>query len=164
MIHEISSSLPSFKTLKFGAGLNVVLAEKSEGATDRQTRNSSGKTSLISIIHFLMGANCPAASIFKYESLLAHSFSLTFDLGDQRMTARRSGSDPNKVYVDTNLPEWPEQPTIDLATGESWFSNKKWTAALAVSMFDVIEAGKYSPSFRSIRFPSQVALTPRCNR
>jgi uncharacterized protein YydD (DUF2326 family) len=152
MIHEISSSLPSFKTLKFGVGLNVVLAEKSEGATDRQTRNSSGKTSLISIVHFLLGSNCPPASIFKYESLIEQSFSLTFDLSSQRMTARRSGSDPNKVYVDANLSEWPEQPTLVSSTGDSWFTNKKWTAALAVSMFDVKESSKYSPTFRSM-FP-----------
>lgn len=159
MIHEISSSLPSFKTLKFGAGLNVVLAEKSEGATDRQTRNSSGKTSLISIVHFLLGGNCPAASIFKYESLLEQSFSLTFDLSKQRMTARRSGSDPNKIYVDANLSEWPEQPTVDSSTGDSWFTNKKWTAALAVSMFDVNESSKYSPTFRSM-FPYFARVEP----
>lgn len=159
MIHEISSSLPSFKALKFGAGLNVVLAEKSEGATDRQTRNSSGKTSLISIVHFLLGGNCPAASIFKYESLLEQSFSLNFDLSSQRMTAQRSGSDPNKIYVDANLSEWPEQPTVDSSTGDSWFTNKKWTAALAVSMFDVNESSKYSPTFRSM-FPYFARVEP----
>lgn len=159
MIHEISSSLASFKILRFNSGLNVVLAEKSAGATDRQTRNSSGKTSLITIIHFLMGASCPAASIFKYESLIEESFSLTFDLGSQRMTARRGGSDPNKIYVDANLSEWPEQPTVDTTTGESWFSNKKWTAALAVSMFDVNESSKYSPSFRAM-FPYFARVEP----
>lgn len=159
MIHEISSSLASFKTLRFNTGLNVVLAEKSVGATDRQTRNSSGKTSLITIIHFLMGASCPAASIFKYGSLIEESFSLTFDLGSQRMTARRGGYDPNKIYVDANLSEWPEQPTVDTTTGESWFSNKKWTAALAVSMFDVNESSKYSPSFRAM-FPYFARVEP----
>jgi len=159
MIHEISSSLPSFKTLKFGFGLNVVLAEKSEGATDRQTRNSSGKTSLISIVHFLLGSNCPPASIFKYESLIEQSFSLTFNLSSQRMTARRSGCDPNRVYVDANLSEWPEQPTLDSSTGDSWFSNKKWTAALAVSMFDVNESSKYSPTFRAM-FPYFARVEP----
>ena len=159
MIHEISSSLASFKTLRFNTGLNVVLAEKSVGATDRQTRNSSGKTSLITIIHFLMGASCPAASIFKYESLIEESFSLTFDLGSPQMTARRGGSDPNKIYVDANLSEWPEQPTVDTTTGESWFSNKKWTAALAVSMFDVNESSKYSPSFRAM-FPYFARVEP----
>ncbi|MBI1249324.1 DUF2326 domain-containing protein [bacterium] len=159
MIHKVSSSLPSFKTLTFRPGLNVILADKSDGATDRQTRNSSGKTSLVTIVHFLMGASCPSSSIFRYHSLLEQSFSLNFDLSNQRMTARRSGSDPNKVFVDANLSEWPEQPTIDSTTGESWFSNKKWTAALALSMFDGHATSKYSPSFRSM-FPYFARVEP----
>lgn len=150
MIHKISSSLPSFKTLRFESGLNVVLAEKSKGATDRQTRNSSGKTSLITIVHFLMGASCTKKSIFKYESLRDQTFSTTFSLSKQRITARRSGFDPNKVYVDASLSEWPDQPTVDLVTGDLFLPVKKWTAALAASMFGLNDFSKYAPSFRSM--------------
>lgn len=159
MIHEIASSLPTFKTMNFVSGLNVVLAEKSVGATDRQTRNSSGKTSLVTIVHFLLGSSCSRGSIFKYDSLLEHSFSLTFDLRNQRITAKRSGSDPNKVYLDANLSDWPEQPTVDSTTGETWLSNKNWTAALAASMFDVVDTGNYAPTFRSM-FPYFARLEP----
>jgi uncharacterized protein YydD (DUF2326 family) len=159
MIHQITSSLPTFKTLNFTAGLNVVLAEKSEGATDRQTRNSSGKTSLVTIVHFLLGSSCTSGSIFKYDSLREHYFSVTFDLGNQRITARRSGSDHNKVYVDANLSEWPEQPTVDSATGETWFPVKKWNAALASSMFGVVDSSKYAPTFRSM-FPYFARVEP----
>ena len=159
MIYQITSSLPTFKTLDFTAGLNVVLAEKSEGATDRQTRNSSGKTSLVTIVHFLLGSSCPSGSIFKYDSLVDHSFSLKFELSNQRMTARRSGSDSNKIYVDENFAEWPEQPTVDSTTGETWFSTKKWNAALAASMFGVVESSKYAPTFRSI-FPYFARVEP----
>jgi len=42
MIHRITSSLTSFKSLEFKPRLNVVVADKSEGASERQTRNSSG--------------------------------------------------------------------------------------------------------------------------
>ena len=56
MIHQISSSLNSFRTVKFHDGLNILLAEKSPQATERHTRNRAGKTSLIEIIHFLTGA------------------------------------------------------------------------------------------------------------
>jgi uncharacterized protein YydD (DUF2326 family) len=61
--------------------------------------------------------------------------------------------------VDANLSEWPEQPTLDSSTGDSWFSNKKWTAALAVSMFDVNESSKYSPTFRAM-FPYFARVEP----
>ena len=57
MIHHIYSSLPSFKELRFRQGFNLLLADKSPGATDKQTRNRAGKTSLIELIHFLTGAS-----------------------------------------------------------------------------------------------------------
>ncbi len=42
MIFSLESDLPSFKALKFKNGLNVLLADKSPGASDRQTRNGAG--------------------------------------------------------------------------------------------------------------------------
>ena len=48
MIHGVSSDLASFKALTFHPGLNVLLADKSAGANDRQSRNGAGKTSLSS--------------------------------------------------------------------------------------------------------------------
>ena len=53
MIRRIFSDLATFKELTFRPGLNLILADKSLGATNRQTRNAAGKTSLIELIHFL---------------------------------------------------------------------------------------------------------------
>lgn len=50
MIHSLSSDLPSFKRLTLSPGLNILLAEKSAGATDRQTRNGAGKTDRKSVV------------------------------------------------------------------------------------------------------------------
>jgi uncharacterized protein YydD (DUF2326 family) len=55
MIHAIRCDQPGFKTVKFFEGLNVVLAERSELATDKDSRNGLGKTTLIDIIHFCLG-------------------------------------------------------------------------------------------------------------
>ena len=66
MIHLIQSSLPSFKSLELRSGLNAIVAEKTEDATDKQTRNSSGKTSIAWIVHHLLGASCGKKSIFNF--------------------------------------------------------------------------------------------------
>ena len=62
MIYNVTSDLASFKSLKLRSGLNVLLADKSVGATDRQSRNGAGKTSLIELIHFVLGANAEKAA------------------------------------------------------------------------------------------------------
>ena len=101
MIRHIYSTLPTFKTLRFNPGLNILLSEKSPGATDRQTRNGAGKTSFIELIHFLSGGNCEATSIFKLDAFVNHTFGMDFDLGDASTTAERSGEKPSKLTVST---------------------------------------------------------------
>ena len=69
MIRRISSDLESFKTLRFGPGLNVLLADKSRGVTDRQSRNGAGKTSFVELVHFLFGGDAKLDSIFRSDAL-----------------------------------------------------------------------------------------------
>jgi uncharacterized protein YydD (DUF2326 family) len=110
MIKKISSSLPSFKELEFHDGLNVLIAKKESGSTDRQTRNRAGKSSLIEIIHFLFGAKVDKKSFFKTEILIKEFFSLDFDLQGEELEVRRKGKQPSKVSTnktDTNA-EWLE--------------------------------------------------------
>jgi uncharacterized protein YydD (DUF2326 family) len=100
MIERVSRTLPTFKELRFGPGLNVLLADKSPGATERQTRNSTGKSSLIEMIHFVLGGNADPESIFRSEKLNKESFSLTRNVGDTKVTVSRSGTRKNDIVVD----------------------------------------------------------------
>ena len=57
MIHAVRCNQPGFKDVTFRPGFNVVLAERSEEATKKDSRkNGLGKTTLIEIIHFCLGA------------------------------------------------------------------------------------------------------------
>lgn len=89
MIHRIFSSLPTFKNLEFKTGLNVLLAEKSKGASDRQTRNRAGKSSMIEIVHFLTGAKIDDKSPFRAKELQNISFGMQFDLAGKAATIER---------------------------------------------------------------------------
>ena len=56
-----------------GAGHNLLLADKSPGASQLQTRNGAGKTSLIEVIHFLAGSQCRPGSMFRRNQMLTRS-------------------------------------------------------------------------------------------
>jgi len=152
MIHRITSTLSTFKELTFRPGLNLVVSEKSPGATDLQTRNSSGKSSLIEIIHFLLGASCDTSSIFRRESLENEDFSMAFDLAGLRLQATRTGITHGKTLVDGSAHTWPVQPKVDRDTGNTWLSRKDWCRVLGMEMFGFDEENEaaYSPSFRSL--------------
>ncbi len=84
MIYRIYSTLPSFKTLELHPGLNVLIAQKEQGASDRQTRNRAGKSSIVEIVHFLMGSNADTKSLFRTDALNKESFGMEFDLSDKK--------------------------------------------------------------------------------
>lgn len=148
MIYGIFSSLPSFKALEFHPGLNVLLAQKEAGATDKQTRNRAGKTSLIEIIHFLTGADVGTDSPFRSEALASESFGLTLDLGGEKVTVQRSGKDKSKVHVEG----------ASFLIGKDRLSNTEWTALLGEKMFglhSLPENEGRAPTFRLL-FPYSV--------
>ncbi len=139
MIHRISSTLTTFKNLKFHSGLNILLAQKEAGATEKQTRNRAGKSSLIEIIHFIAGANVEKDSIFRSETLKNESFSMTFDLGGELVTARRSGKEAAKLHIEG-------------AAERNQLSNTEWITLLGEKMFWLNDLEGHPPSFRLL-FP-----------
>ena len=89
MIHRIFSSLPTFKALEFKSGLNVLIAQKEAGASDKQTRNRAGKTSLIEIVHFLTGSDPGKDSLVRSAALANETFGMDFNLGGERVLVER---------------------------------------------------------------------------
>lgn len=156
MITQITSDLPSFKTLNLHPGLNVLLADKSPGASNKQTRNGAGKTSLIELVHFVLGGNVDKRSIFKATELSNWSFELTLDVGDHLVTASRCGNNPSRITIAGETYGWPLQPNLDKETGCRWLSNEEWKALLGAVWFQLPikseseELGYFQPSFRSL--------------
>lgn len=143
MIHRIFSNLPTFKELEFKPGLNMLVAQKEAGASDKQTRNRAGKTSLIEIIHFLTGAKAEKGSLFRSVALANKSFGMSFDLGGQTIAIERSGHQKSKVHVEG----------ADFLTGKTHLSNSEWTELLGEKMFGLhsipVVDGR-APTFRSL--------------
>lgn len=142
MIHNLFSTLPTFKNLgELKPGLNVLLAQKTEGSTSKQTRNRAGKTSFIEAIHFLTGSEAGPDSIFRTPELSEETFGMDFDLKDARTVVERSGSAKAKIYVTT-----PPSTKRKLSATD-------WVTFLGEEMFGLSSleaAGSKPPSFRSL--------------
>jgi uncharacterized protein YydD (DUF2326 family) len=152
MIHKIYSNMASFKTLEFHPGLNVLISDKSPEATDRQSRNGSGKSSLTEIIHFLMGGSCEEGSIFKRPQLAAYRLGMDFDLNGSRTVIERNGGEPRNIVIQQAAPlGWPKQPAADLY--DRYISNTDWKIVLGQLIFDMLESAddndkNFGPGFR----------------
>lgn len=158
MIHRVFSDMPTFKALEFRPGLNLLLADKSPGATDRQTRNGAGKTSLVEIVHFLLGGGCDNNSIFKNDALNRYKFGIDFDLKDERTVVERTGLTPSKIEVVTAVTDdWPIKPTPRRNHSGLIISNTHWRYVLGAILFSLREdpeeeqgGEKFAPTFRSL--------------
>lgn len=100
MIYRVfSPTLHSFKGLSFGPGLNILLADRTPQSHDRQTRNGAGKTSLVELVHFLLGLGRDPKSMFSNDKLREHTFAMEIDVADVRTVVERCGSKPNDVWL-----------------------------------------------------------------
>jgi uncharacterized protein YydD (DUF2326 family) len=150
MIRFLGSDLASFKAQTFRSGLNIVLADKSEGATDRQSRNGAGKSSLIELVHFLLGAEVRPDSVFRSVKLIDSSFDIGMDVKSAQVTAGRSGKRPSRIVVEGNFEAWPKPPTEKI-DGTAEYSNEVWKDNLGTLWFDLPSGSEEGyPSFRSL--------------
>jgi uncharacterized protein YydD (DUF2326 family) len=135
-----------------------VLSDRTANSTDKQTRNSAGKTSLIEIIHFLLGADCEKDSLFRLNELVEHTFKGTFRIGGELLTVARTGADPSKIFLISGGEERTDIPRkLDKASERFYVSNVNWRVFLGHTMFALPadERGTlfeeaYTPTFRSM--------------
>jgi uncharacterized protein YydD (DUF2326 family) len=155
MIRRLGSDLASFKTLTFKTGLNILLADKSEGANDRQSRNGAGKTSFVELVHFLFGAEVRKDNIFRSEALKDWSFDVAVDVAGQIVSVARSGTKSSRLTVNGDITGWPVVPPFDDQLGLYVVANETWKANLGTLWFGLPlalgdETERFQPSFRSL--------------
>ena len=138
MIYRVFSSFGAFITLDFAPGLNILLSDKTPGATEQQTRNRTGKSSFIELIHFLCGGNCGTDSIFKAPELIQASLGLELDVFDEVVQVARSGGEPSKILLERGeATRWPKQPKIEEDPPRKVISNTHWRTVLGQAFFKI---------------------------
>jgi uncharacterized protein YydD (DUF2326 family) len=150
VIHRVYSTLASFKELEFHPGLNVLAADKTRESSDTQTRNGAGKSSLIEIIHFLLGSNVPKDSMFRGSELRNEEFGMDIDL-PALMKVRRKAAEPSRVVV-SGLDDSLRGPSSELFAQENEkLRLEDWREYLGKQMFGLPPQGSATPSPPSFR-------------
>ena len=153
MIHSVSANQPSFHTVTFTTGLNVILAERSETSTEKDTRNGLGKSTLIEIIDFCLGSRVNKGKGLLIEPLKQWAFTLEITLGGNRVKVTRAVADHNHIVIDGPTNGWIEQPDCDARSGELIFKVERWRQFLGWALFSLPRSADqlpYRPSFRSL--------------
>ena len=57
MLHKLYANKEAFRPIEFKPGLNLIIADKKHDSSIKDSRNGLGKTTLLNIIHFCLGAN-----------------------------------------------------------------------------------------------------------
>ncbi|MEG4497713.1 DUF2326 domain-containing protein [Microcoleus sp. F10-C6] len=151
MIRAIRCNHPSFKTVEFSPGFNVVLADRTEESGSKDSRNGLGKSTLIEIIHFCLGSTLPKAKGLDSINLRGWAFSLELTLSNQVITVTRNTADKSKVVIQGDTTSWPIQPKEK--EGQRVLSVIHWKAILGNLLFGLPsdnEDKKFQPTFRGL--------------
>jgi uncharacterized protein YydD (DUF2326 family) len=150
MIKKLSANHPSFKTVEFSAGFNVILADRTQESTKRDSRNGLGKSTLIEIIHFCLGAKASKGKGLRVAALKGWEFTLDLDVDGKEFSVTRRVDDPNDFFVEGETNHWPVKPKKK--KGEYAFGLRDWNALLGHLFYKLpLETEeKYQPTFRSL--------------
>jgi uncharacterized protein YydD (DUF2326 family) len=153
MIHKVTCDKPSFKTVKFGPGFNVVLAERTKKSKEKDSRNALGKSLLIEIIHFCLGSEIKKKVALGAPELKDWTFTLEITLGGKRYSISRNTKDYNKIFLNGDFSRWPINAEIDEESDRYYYSVRDWRTMLGYLLFDLpveLQEKKYKPTSRSL--------------
>ncbi|MBD8728256.1 ABC-three component system protein [Frigoribacterium sp. CFBP 13707] len=105
MLQQLSSSDERFKTIVFKPGRNILIAEKTDRSSGTDSRNGAGKSSIIEILHFLLGMRGLTGSVLQKAALQPNRFTLLLDWSGipDGLTASRSLNRRSRVGLEPNV-------------------------------------------------------------
>ena len=133
MFRSLRSTDPRFKQINFRPGMNLLVADVTDTSSETDTRNGSGKSSLIELLHFLLGARTSRDSLFSLPDLDADTFTLHMDWPrcTDGVSIARTGGKPNDVTLDPNVAlPGPPGPTATISAPE-------WQSVIERDLFNL---------------------------
>ena len=152
MIKAVRANRKGFHTALLQPGVNLILADRSTSAGDKDTTNALGKSTLIEIIDFCLASNSSPGKGLRIEALQGWAFTLEFSLSGREVAVTRATDTPGFFAIEGATEDWPVRPTLN-KEGVPGLDAKKWRAVLAWALFglsDLSAESGYKPSARSL--------------
>lgn len=153
MIRCVRANKATFRSVKFQPGFNVVLADKTDKSSRKDSRNGAGKSLLLEIIHFCLGGR--AGTSLKKKELHDWRFTVDLQLGGKAISVTRGLDHPNKVEVVGDVSFVPSDLLLPLSGGSFQIKSTEWAQALGTIVFGLSPEEKpqpFTPRFRNL-FP-----------
>jgi uncharacterized protein YydD (DUF2326 family) len=135
MINAVFANKASFKAVEFRPGFNIILADRTDTSSSRDSRNGLGKSTLIEIIHFCLGARVKSGTGFTVSALRGWAFSLNLTLAGQEVIVTRGVDEHSKVVILGDTSTWAIQARTE--NGEKFFRIDDWKKVLGTFIFDL---------------------------
>ncbi|MFY3807663.1 hypothetical protein ACOS9C_25620, partial [Escherichia coli] len=106
MLRRLSADDPRFRRLDFAPGLNLLVADTTELSGEQDSRNGTGKSSMVELLHFLLGARTDKKSLPARKALRNIAFSLDLDwpaAPGGRLSVTRTGTRPEIVRLSQDV-------------------------------------------------------------
>lgn len=152
MIRAVRANKKGFHTATFQPGVNLILADRSKAAGDKDTTNALGKSTLIEIIDFCLGNNTSPNKGLRVEALQGWELTLELTLAGKDIAVTRGTDAPGFFAIRGETDHWPVKPTPN-KEGVSGLDAKKWRTVLGWELFGIGELASdsgYKPSARSL--------------
>lgn len=136
MLRRLGSDDHRFRTITFGPGLNILVAERDEDATDTDSRNGAGKSSMIELLHFLLGARNESKALWAHKAIRTRTFRLELDWPGRAEPVRvsRSGADHARVGL---APDVTSPAQAGLFDREALVPVREWQRVIERDLYHV---------------------------
>ena len=136
MLRYLSADDARFKPVIFRPGMNLLVSDTTARSATTDSRNGAGKTSMIELLHFLLGARAGQGTLTARKQLRPVVFSLRLDWPgrDEGLEVRRSGANPGVVTVDPDITS-PEDGMFSYPAGTVQVA--EWNRMIEAALFDL---------------------------
>lgn len=152
IIERISANKETFRDVVLQPGFNIIVADRTKESTRTDSRNGLGKSTLIEIIHFILGSNLSREQNLDGLRGTDWEFTAWFDLDGTKFSATRSLDDTSRVKLSGQVEGLGIE--LEVKQGSSIARLSGWKSFLGKAYFRLDDGGlsesSYKPSFRAL--------------